>query len=638
MKNFYVTTPIYYPSAKLHLGHAYTTIAADVLKKYKQADGYNAYFLTGSDEHGQKIEKKALAAGMEPIEFTTEIVDQMKSLWNLLDIDYDQFIRTTDQKHMTQVQDIFERLLKQGDIYLGEYEGKYCTSCESYFTDTQLINGKCPDCGNDLIVLKEEAYFFNCAKYIDRLLAHMEANADFILPISRKNEIINNFIKPGLQDLAVSRTNFEWGIPVRSNPKHVTYVWIDALSNYITALNFQEQSPEFDKFWPADIQLVGKEIIRFHVIYWPMLLMALDLPLPKQIFAHGWLLMDEDKMSKSKGNVIYPEYLVENYGVDTVRYYLMREVPFGDDGQFTPETFVKRINNDIVNDLGNLVNRTVAMSNKYFTGSVTMKEDAIASVLSNYPHSIAETFTVYQNHMDKLQFSRALEALWKFISDTNKFIDLTTPWAVAKDEERRDELEAIMYILLNSLRQISILLHPFLNRTAKFIQTQIGLNSEFKFSEINYVNNQFKVNPNPEVLLNRLDVEQEVKKIATEMHNTMKRAQRKLKNETKINLENFKQSELIVAEIIEVKKHKDAKKLLVLKIDTGYELKQVVSGLAQYYEAEQLIGKKVVVVNNLEPVTIRGEESQAMILTTEFTDQVTVLEVDVKTENGAEIK
>lgn len=639
-KNFYVTTPIYYPSAKLHLGHAYTTIAADVVKKYREQEGYNVFYLTGTDEHGEKLEIKAKENNQEPKEYIDNIVADIKVLWEKLEIENDKFIRTTDENHKLQVQAIFDRLLKQGDIYKGEYTGKYCTSCESYFTESQLNDGKCPDCGGEVKVVKEESYFFKCSKYVDRLMQHFEENPEFILPVSRKNELINSFIKPGLQDLAVSRTSFNWGIPVKGDEKHVIYVWIDALSNYITALDYMNESEAFEKFWPANVQLVGKEIIRFHAIYWPMILMALGLPMPKQIFAHGWLLMDSDKMSKSKGNVIYPEFLIDNYGVDTIRYYLMREVPFGDDGQFTPETYVNRINNDLANDLGNLVNRTISMTNKYFDGTVTNRN--VEFEHATWLNEIFNTnFEKYQMNMEKLQFSKALENIWTIISSTNKFIDLTSPWALAKDESQKELLEAVMFELLKGINRIATLIYPFMKNTARKISTQINVETDYKFATLTAEVTSFTVVEKTKIIFPRLEKEEEILKIRTEMESHAKAAKAKLETEVaeenQIEFEDFLKVEMKVGEILECKMHENAKKLLVSKVSLGNVEKQIVSGIAEVYKPEELIGKKVIVVTNLKPVNLRGELSEGMILCSGSKKKIRLVEIDQAVAAGSEI-
>ncbi len=474
-KTFYVTTPIYYPSDKLHIGHSYSTVAADTIARYKRLRGFDVKFLTGTDEHGQKIERIAKEKGVTPKQYVDTIVDWIKDLWKLMDIEYDIFIRTTDDIHVKAVQKIFKKLYDSGDIYKSEYEGKYCTPCETFFTERQLVEGKCPDCGRDVETVKEESYFFKLSRYQDRLIKHIEENEHFIQPSTRKNEMINNFLKPGLEDLCVSRTSFKWGIPVEFDPGHVVYVWIDALSNYITALGYASaDDADYKKYWPADVHIVGKEIVRFHTIIWPAMLMALNEPLPKQIFGHGWLIIDGGKMSKSKGNVVDPQILVEKYGVDSIRYFLLREFAFGQDGNFTNELLLKRINSDLANDLGNLLSRTVGMIDKYFGGALPAEQTA-----NGFDQDIIEMAkTVVQqveSHMEKMLFSDALAAIWSFISRCNKYVDETTPWVLAKDEERKAELANIMYVLAESLRIISVLICPFMPNTPKAIETQLNI-------------------------------------------------------------------------------------------------------------------------------------------------------------------
>jgi len=583
---------------------------------------------------GKKYKKKAEEKGVEPIEFVDEIVSEIKTLWETLGIDYDKFIRTTDVDHKEQVQVIFDRLKKQGDIYKGHYEGKYCTSCESYFTDTQLNNGNCPDCNGTVKVVKEESYFFKCSKYTDRLMQHFAENEDFILPVSRKNELIKSFIEPGLQDLAVSRTNFTWGIPVKDDQEHVIYVWIDALSNYITGLDYFKENSNLKDFWPANVHLVGKEIIRFHVIYWPMILMALDIPLPKQVFAHGWLLMDKDKMSKSKGNVIYPDFLIKEYGLDTVRYYLMREVPFGMDGQFTPETFVNRINNDLANDLGNLVNRTVSMANKYFNGCIP-KIDIEYSEKTDLYNKFEEEILIYHQTLEKLEFSKNLEAIWRLISATNKFIDLTSPWILAKNPEENEKLNSVIYALLEKIRSIAILISPYMYDTSKKIFIELNVEFNNNFEALSNPITCYNVVGNPTIIFPRLEKEIEIEKIKFEMERNLPN---KNENIPLISFDDFSKVKIQVGEIIDCNRHADAKKLLVSKVDIGERIIQVVSGIAHVYSANELIGKKVQLVTNLESAKIRGVLSEGMILCSGENDNVKLITVDDLIKNGDIIK
>ena len=648
---FYLTTPIYYPSGNLHIGHAYTTVAGDAMARYKRMRGFDVMYLTGTDEHGQKIQEKAEEKGLTPKQYVDEMVAGIKDLWSKLDISYDDFIRTTDERHTVVVAKIFEQLLAQGDIYLGEYEGWYCTPCESYFTELQLTEeGNCPDCGRPVQKVKEESYFFKVSKYADRLLQYYEENPGFIQPESRKNEMINNFIKPGLEDLAVSRTTFDWGIKIPSNPKHVIYVWIDALTNYITALGYgSENESKYQKYWPADVHLVGKEIVRFHTIYWPIMLMALDLPLPKKVFAHGWLLMKDGKMSKSKGNVVDPVTLIDRYGLDSLRYYLLREVPFGSDGVFTPESFVERLNFDLANDLGNLLNRTVAMINKYFDGVIT----AYSGSNGEFEQSLLEvnrsTVEKYVEAMEKMEFSVALSVLWQLVSRTNKYIDETQPWQLAKEEAQVDQLKTVMVHLAESLRRIAIMLQPFLTRTPKEIFSQLGVEAENlttwdsmdEFGAIPAGVVVKKGNP----IFPRLDLEEEVSYIKMKMQGTAPKPEEKKEESTtsledmeEISIGDFMKVDLRVAEVIEAEPVKKADKLLKLQLDLGYEKRQVVSGIAQYYKPEELVGQRVICVTNLKPVKLKGELSQGMILAGSQDGKLALATVPDSLPLGAKVK
>lgn len=630
-KTFYITTPIYYPSDKLHIGHTYSTVAADAEARYRRLKGYDTFFLTGTDEHGQKIEDKAKAAGVTPKEYVDNIVAGIKDLWKLMNISYDKFIRTTDEYHEKAVQKIFKKMYDKGDIYKGYYEGLYCKPCESFWTETQAVDGKCPDCGRPVSKATEEAYFFKLSAYGDKLIKYYEEHPGFIEPQSRQNEMINNFIKPGLQDLCVSRSSFKWGIPVPVDENHVIYVWLDALTNYITALGYgSEDDSLYKKFWPANVHLIGKDIIRFHTIYWPAFLMSIDEPLPQKVYGHGWVLLEGGKMSKSKGNVVDPVVLAERYGVDALRYYLLREIAFGSDGTFSNENLINRINSDLANDLGNLVSRTVAMVIKYFGGTIPAERES-GEFDDDLKVLAAKTAEAADDALDKLNFSIGLTEIWKFVSRTNKYIDETAPWALAKDESKRARLAEVMYNLCESIRIISVLIAPFMPDTCTEIRRQLGLEGGFEWEECKeFGKNATYTVCKGDIIFPRIDLEKELAELEATHAEPVNPLKAEIEGVAKIGIDDFAKVDLRVAKVVECVPVKKAKKLLQLTLDDGTgSPRTVASGIAKWYKPEDIIGKSVILVSNLKPAVLCGVESCGMILAADAgKDEVKVIFVD----------
>lgn len=661
---FYMTTAIAYTSGKPHIGNTYEIVLADSIARYKRQQGYDVFFQTGTDEHGQKIELKAEEAGITPKEFVDNVSGEIKRIWDLMNTSYDKFIRTTDDYHEKQVQKIFKKLYDQGDIYKGSYEGMYCTPCESFWTESQLVDGKCPDCGREVKPAKEEAYFFRMSKYADRLIEHINTHPEFIQPVSRKNEMMNNFLLPGLQDLCVSRTSFKWGIPVDFDDKHIVYVWLDALTNYITGIGYDadgNSSEQYKKFWPADLHLIGKDIIRFHTIYWPIFLMALGEPLPKQVFGHPWLLQGDGKMSKSKGNVIYADDLVDMFGVDAVRYFVLHEMPFENDGVISWELMVERMNSDLANTLGNLVNRTIAMSNKYFGGNVaktgadttgagTDENGASLDFDAELKAVVTGTKARVEDKMKTLHVADAITEIFTLFKRCNKYIDETMPWALAKDETKKDRLSEVLYNLVESITVGANLLTPYMPETSERILAQLypanpkaGERDFDDLDKFGLRENDIKVTEKPEILFARLDLE-EVMKEVEKIQEAQKKAAGirdypKVEKKSEITIDDFDKIQIQVGEVIKCEPVKKAKKLLVSQIRIGDEVRQIVSGIAAYYKPEEMVGKKVAVVTNLKPCKLCGVESQGMILAAaDDENNLSVLTVDKDIIEGSEIR
>jgi len=639
-KPYYISTAIAYTSGKPHIGNTYEIVLADSIARFKRLEGYDVYFQTGTDEHGQKVQINAEKIGKTPQDLVDELAKEVKRIWDLMNTSYDRFIRTTENQHKEIVQNIFKKLYEQGDIYKGEYEGLYCIPCESFFTEGQLVDGKCPDCGREVKSTKEEAYFFKLSEYTDKLIKHIEENPDFIQPESRKNEMLNNFLKPGLQDLCVSRTSFDWGVPVTIDEGHVIYVWIDALSNYITGLGYNpygESDEMFKKYWPADVHLIGKDILRFHTIYWPSLLMALGVELPKQVFGHPWLLVGEGKMSKSKGNVIYADDLVDIFGVDAVRYFLLHEMPFANDGTITYELLIERINSELANILGNLVNRTITMVNKYFDGEILKPEDR-EDIDDELIDLALETPKNVQEKMEDLKVAAALDEIFKLLRRSNKYIDETYPWILGKDEDKKGRLATVLYNLLESIRFSAVMLQPFIPETSERIFEQLNTdkNTWESLEKFNGIRPGDKVG-RAEILFSRIDKRKKLKEIESDILSEKKEIEVKEEKVDEISIDDFAKLDLRVAKILSCEDHPNADKLYVLKIRTGDEERQIVSGIKKWYKPEDLVDKKVVVIYNLKPVKLRGVKSQGMVLAAEKGKKLSLVSTLEDIPEGAKI-
>lgn len=638
-KKYYISTAIAYTSGKPHIGNTYEIVLADSVARFKRMQGYDVYFQTGTDEHGEKIQQKAKEAGITPQQYVDNVAGQIKSIWDIMNTTYDRFVRTTDKAHEEKIQKIFNKLYNQGDIYKGSYEGMYCTPCESFFTESQLVDGKCPDCGRDVHKAKEEAYFFKLSKYADRLEKYINEHPDFIQPPARKNEMINNFIKPGLSDLCVTRSSFNWGIPLTFDPKHVVYVWIDALSNYITNIGYDpdgNHSEEYKKYWPCDLHLIGKDIVRFHTIYWPILLMALGEPLPKQVFGHPWLIMSDGKMSKSKGNVIYADDLVKLFGVDAVRYFVLHEIPFANDGVISYELIIERINSELANILGNLVNRTITMSRKYFDGRVS--HGKAADIDKELSELALKTPSLVEKHMNDMHIADAIDDIFSLLRRANKYIDETEPWILGREDGDHERLKEVLYNLLEAIRFAAVLLKPFMPDTSKAIHDQLNIDdgglcslSEFGFIKDGHILGENKI------LFARIDASKMLKEIE-EKNASQAPAKPKKPQEEQIKIDDFAKISLRAAKVLSCEPLKNSDKLLVLKVDNGFETKQILSGIAQFYDPKELVGKTVALVDNLTPAKLRGETSEGMLLVADTKDGVKVLFLDDGIPAGSKIR